>query len=210
MGQLQLLLHVVVNELILGEKFKKHLEIVPGVEGEKPQLLQQGHCPVLDAAEQIGQVTVVVVVDLQATLEDRAVKGYRSAPAKHVDEAGIPGRRQLSDQPEELALSSHPGNKGPGNTPSPPSREIIQGLLQALNRRIQPGTHFLQISDGGIDFLRGLGIEVTVPVTGNGLALLPQTIDRFPQFCAVEVQSPPQFFSSHTAGPSKAGPFQVG
>lgn len=107
----------------------KYLEIVPGVEGEKPQLLQQGHRPVLDTAEQIGQVAVVIVVDLQTPLENRPVKGYCPAPAKHVDEAGIPGRRQLSDQPEELALSSHPGNKGLGNTLSPPSREIVQGLL---------------------------------------------------------------------------------
>ena len=129
LGQLQLLLQVIIGKLILGEKFMKHLEIVPGVEREKTQLLQQGHRPVLDTAAQIGQVAVVIVVDLQTPLENRPVKGYRSAPAKHVDEAGIPGRRQLSDQPEELALSSYPGNKGLGNTLSPPSREIVQGLL---------------------------------------------------------------------------------
>ena len=54
---------VVVGEALLGEEPAQHVEVIPGIQGQKSQLTDQGHGTVFDAEKEIGQVTVVVVID---------------------------------------------------------------------------------------------------------------------------------------------------
>ena len=118
--QIHLLLQVVIRELALGEELIEDIEVIPRVQRQESQLRQQCHGAVLHAAEQVGEIAVEVVVDLHAAALDGAAHGHRAAAAKHIDEAGVAVRHQLVDDPQQLALAAHPGNKAVQEV-SPPS-----------------------------------------------------------------------------------------
>ena len=118
--QIHLLLKIVVRELALGEEFIEDIEVIPRVQRQESQLRQQCHGAVLHAAEQVGEIAVEVVVDLHAAALDGTAHGHRAAAAKHIDEAGVAVRHQLIDDPQQLALAAHPGNKAVQEV-SPPS-----------------------------------------------------------------------------------------
>ena len=97
-----------------------------GVEGKKAQLLQQGHGAVFHTAEQVCQIAVVIIVNFQAALSDRAPKGDRSTAAEYVDKARVPWRCQLLDQTKKLSFTAYPRDKWLGNVASPTLREAVQ------------------------------------------------------------------------------------
>ena len=118
--QIHLLLQVVVRELALGEELVKDVEVIPRVQRQEAKLRQQCHGAVFNTAEQVGEIAVEVVVDLHTAALDGTAHGHRAAAAKHIDEAGVAVRHQLVDDPQQLALAAHPGNKAVQEV-SPPS-----------------------------------------------------------------------------------------
>ena len=109
--QFQLFFQIVIGEALLGEEPVQHVEVIPGIQGQKSQLADQGHGTVFDAEKEIGQVTVVVVIDFHAVSPHRAAERDRTAAAEDVNKAGVMRRRQLVDQPQQLAFSAHPGDE---------------------------------------------------------------------------------------------------
>src|SRR5699024_10648360 len=102
LGQLHLLGEIIVGEFFLGEEFVQHIEIISGVQGQKAQLQKQSHSSVLDAAEEVGQVAVEVVVNLHTSLLNGTIEGYGATATKHVDKPGKMWGSQAMDQPEQL------------------------------------------------------------------------------------------------------------
>ena len=139
LGQLQFLFQIVIGEFLFGEELIQHIEIVTGVQRQKAQLLKQCHSSVLDTTEQVGQVTVEVVVDLHTSRLDGTAQGHRSAAAEHIDKSGIPRGRQLSDQPQQLAFTAHPGDEA-FQAVSPPSsgRDICPLSVNCSNAFVRP------------------------------------------------------------------------
>ena len=97
---------------------------IPTVEWQESKFTQERHRAVLHAAEEVGQVAVVVVVDLQTAFSDWVVDRDCSAAAKDVNKAVILGGKQLVEKPEELTFFSYPRDEAFHST-SPPkaSRE---------------------------------------------------------------------------------------
>ena len=139
LGQLHLLVQIVIGEFLTGEKLIQHIEVITGVQRQKAQLLKQCHSSVLDTTEQVGQVTVEVVVDLHTSRLDGTAQGHRSAAAEHIDKSGIPRGRQLSDQPQQLAFTAHPGDEA-FQAVSPPSsgRDICPLSVNCSNALVRP------------------------------------------------------------------------
>ena len=73
---------------------------MPGVEGQKAQLLEEGQRSAFYAVEQVGQVAVEIVVDLHTTLLDGTAHGHRAAAAEHINEPAVVIRRHLVDDPQ--------------------------------------------------------------------------------------------------------------
>ena len=74
----------------------------------------------MQAAEEIRKIAVEVVVDFHAARLNGAAHGHRAAAAKHIDEPAVVIRRHLVDDPQQLALAAHPGDKAVQGA-SPPS-----------------------------------------------------------------------------------------
>ena len=137
--QLQLLFQIVIGEFLFGEELIQHIEIVACIQRQKPQLQQERHGPVFDTTEQVGQVAVEVVVDLYTSRLDGAAQGYCAAAAEHINKTGIPRGRQLSDQPQQLAFTAHPGDEA-FQAVSPPSsgRDICPLSVDCSSALVRP------------------------------------------------------------------------
>ena len=137
--QLHLLVQIVIGEFLFGEELIQHIEIVACIQRQKTQLQQKRHGPVFDTAEQVGQVTVEVVVDLHTSRLDGAAQGHCAAAAEHINKPGIPRGRQLSDQPQQLAFTAHPGDEA-FQAVSPPSsgRDICPLSMDCSSALVRP------------------------------------------------------------------------
>ena len=73
--------------------------------------------------------------------------------------------------------------------PATPVRGFGEGfhcLLQAADRRIQTGAHFLELPDGRIQLCGIAGVKISFAAAGNGDGLAPQAVDLFPQVALAE------------------------
>ena len=89
LGQLHLLVQIVIGEFLTGEKLIQHIEVITGVQRQEAKLQKERHGSVFDTAEQIGQVAVEIVINLHASLLDRAAQCHCPAAAEHIDKPGI-------------------------------------------------------------------------------------------------------------------------
>ena len=139
LGQLHLLVQIVIGEFLTGEKLIQHIEVITGVQRQKAKLQKERHGSVFDTAEQIGQVAVEIVINLHASLLDRAAQCHCPAAAEHIDKPGIARGGQLMDQPEQLAFASHPGDEA-FQAVSPPSRgrDIWPLSVNCSNALVRP------------------------------------------------------------------------
>ena len=95
---------------------------MPGVEGQKAQLLQKCQRSAFHAVEQVGQVAVEVVVDLHAFEIGRSAEQHPATAAKDFDvSAEILGEEPVYDIAEGF-LAAHPADKAI-DIPSPPSEK---------------------------------------------------------------------------------------
>lgn len=93
---------------------------MPGIEGQEAQLLQKCQRSVFYAVEQVGQVTVEIVVDLHALAVRRPAEQNPTPAAKDFDvSAEVLGEEPVYDIAEGF-LAAHPANKAIDIT-SPPS-----------------------------------------------------------------------------------------
>ena len=65
-------------------------------------------------------IAVEIVVDFHAARLDGTAHGHRAAATEDIDEPAVVIRRQLVDDPQQLALATHPRNKAIQGA-SPPS-----------------------------------------------------------------------------------------
>lgn len=93
---------------------------MPGIKGQEAQLLQKCQCPVFYTVEQVGQVTVEVVIDLHALAIGRPAEQYPAPSAKDFNvSAEVLGEEPVYDIAEGF-LAAHPADKAI-DIPSPPS-----------------------------------------------------------------------------------------
>ena len=71
-------------------------------------------------------------------------------------------------------------------TPVQPLGEILHGLLQAGDCRVQTGAHFLELPDGGVQLSGVAGVKISLTAAGNGDSLAPQAVDLLPQIALAE------------------------
>ena len=84
---------------------------MPGVEGQKAQLLKKRKRPVFYAVEQVGQVSVEVVVDLHALAVRRPAEQHPTPAAKDFDvSAKVLGEEPVYDIAEGF-FAAHPADK---------------------------------------------------------------------------------------------------
>ena len=96
--------------------------------------------------------------------------------------------------------------------PATPVRGFGEGfhcLLQPADRRIQTGTHFLELPDGGIQLGGIAGVEVSLTAAGNGDGLAPQAVDLLPQVAFAEVLLPHKVTAANEMLAPKAEAFQI-
>ena len=67
-----------------------------------------------------SKIAVEIVVDFHAARLNGAAHGHRAAATEDIDETAVVIRRHLVDDPQQLALATHPRNKAIQGT-SPPS-----------------------------------------------------------------------------------------
>lgn len=98
------------------------MKFMPGIEGQKSQLLQKCQRSVFYAVEQIGQVAVEVVVDLHAFKVRWSTEQHPAPAAKNFDiSAEVLGEEPVNDIAEGF-LAAHPADKAI-DIPSPPSEK---------------------------------------------------------------------------------------
>ena len=85
--------------------------------------------------------------------------------------------------------------------------EGFHRLLQAVNRRVQTGTHFLELPNGGIQFRRIAGVKISLTAAGNGDSLAPQSVDLLPQVAFAEVLLPHKVAAANEMFAPKAEAF---
>ena len=71
-------------------------------------------------------------------------------------------------------------------TPVRGFREFLHCLLQAADRRVQTGAHFLELPDGGVELRSIAGVKISLTAAGNGDSLAPQAVDLLPQVALAE------------------------
>ena len=95
---------------------------MPGVEGQKAQLLEKCQRPVFYAVEQVGQVAVKVVVDLHALAVRRPAEQHPAPTAKDFDISAEVLREEPVNDIAEGFLAAHPADKAI-DIPSPPPKK---------------------------------------------------------------------------------------
>ena len=96
--------------------------------------------------------------------------------------------------------------------PATPVRGFGEGfhcLLQAADRRIQTGAHFLELPNGGIQLRRIAGVKISLTAAGNGDSLTPQAVDLLPQVAFAEVLLPDEVAAANEMFAPKAEAFQI-
>ena len=96
--------------------------------------------------------------------------------------------------------------------PATPVRGFGEGfhcLLQAANRRIQTGAHFLELPDGGVEFRSVAGVEVSLAAAGDGDSFAPQTVDLLADVTLTEILLPDEVAAANEMLAPKAEAFQI-
>ncbi|TCS75434.1 hypothetical protein EDD59_12946 [Muricomes intestini] len=95
---------------------------MPGVEGQEAQLLEERQRSVFYAVEQVGEVSVEIVVDLHTLAVRRPAEQNPTPAAKDFDvSAEVLGEEPVNDIAEGF-LAAHPADKAI-DIPSPPSEK---------------------------------------------------------------------------------------
>ena len=99
LGELKLFLQILVREFLLLKKAEQRGKIIPGMQRQEFQFLDQPHRAVFHTEHEIVQIAVEVVINLRATFPQRAVQHYRAAPAEYVNETAVLAGGQLVNDP---------------------------------------------------------------------------------------------------------------